>query len=282
MIVQPATIKLFLTDGNPEGVRTAEISNWSGMAIAGPRKDLASLLKRRELQGSGVYLLTGVDPESDQDLLYIGESEALSQRMKDHRKRDDWNHAVAFLSKDENLTKGHVRFLEDELLRIAKEAGRSILLNSTNSGSSLPESDKADMEVYLQKALQLLPVLGVDLLKSLDRDNESATDLLYCQIKGLKAVGLRNTDGFIVKKGSQAVSENRPSAGRWGKKRNELIDQGVLVDKGGNLEFSKDHQFSSPSAAGAAVRGGSSNGLTVWKNSSGQTLKEIEESGDSE
>ena len=189
--MQPATIKLFLTDGDPEGVRTAEISNWSGMAIAGPRKDLTTLLKRRELEGAGVYLLTGVDPESDQDLLYVGESEALHQRLKDHRKRDDWNHSVVFLSKDDNLTKSHLRFLEGELIRIARESGRSILLNSASSGSPLPESDSADMEVYLQKALQLLPVLGVDLLKSLERTDERAVDLLYCQIKGLKAVGLR-------------------------------------------------------------------------------------------
>jgi hypothetical protein len=62
--MQPATIKLFLTDGKPEGIRTAEISNWTGKAIAGPRSELAELLIREELLSPGVYLLTGVDPET--------------------------------------------------------------------------------------------------------------------------------------------------------------------------------------------------------------------------
>lgn len=35
-----ATVRIFLTKGNPTSVRTAEISNWTGKAIAGPRSQL--------------------------------------------------------------------------------------------------------------------------------------------------------------------------------------------------------------------------------------------------
>jgi hypothetical protein len=50
---QPATIKLFLVHGSPNGLRTAELSNWSGKAIAAPRTEIPELLKREELKNTG-------------------------------------------------------------------------------------------------------------------------------------------------------------------------------------------------------------------------------------
>ena len=41
--MQAATIKLFLPTGEATGIRTAEISNWTGKAIAGPRTALVSM-----------------------------------------------------------------------------------------------------------------------------------------------------------------------------------------------------------------------------------------------
>jgi len=37
-------------------------------------------------------------------------------------------------------------------------------MNGQSSGAKLPESDREDMEVFLEKIYQLLPVLGVELL----------------------------------------------------------------------------------------------------------------------
>ena len=50
--------------GEPKRLRTAELSNWTGKAVAGPRSEFESLLLREESQKSGVYFLTGNDPES--------------------------------------------------------------------------------------------------------------------------------------------------------------------------------------------------------------------------
>jgi hypothetical protein len=47
--MQAATIKLFLPSGEATGIRTAEISNWTGKAVAGPRTEIDTLLKRAEL-----------------------------------------------------------------------------------------------------------------------------------------------------------------------------------------------------------------------------------------
>jgi len=58
--------------------------------------------------------------------------------------------------------------------------------------------------------------------------------------------------------------------------RRRLIEDGTLVEDGGHLTFTRDSEFTSPSAAATVVHGGSANGLLAWKNKDGKTLKEIE------
>jgi hypothetical protein len=158
------TIKLFLPFGDPNRLRTAEIANWSGKAIAAPRTDLELLLARDELQQAGVYILTGIDPETGRPKAYIGEAEIIRDRLRQHRDKDFWVQAIAFLSKDENLTKAHVRYLEGRLIEVASAVGRFEVANAQGSGAKLPEPDREDMEVFLGRVHQLLPVLGSDIV----------------------------------------------------------------------------------------------------------------------
>ncbi|HHT00754.1 MAG TPA: GIY-YIG nuclease family protein [Thiomicrospira sp.] len=276
--MQPATIKLFLVHGSPNGLRIAELSNWSGKAIAAPRTEISALIKREELSSPGFYLLTGVDPESGDRALYIGEAENVANRLKNHASKDFWNSATVFVSKDENLTKAHIRYLEGILIDKELNNGSSVLMNAVSSGAKLPESDAAEMNVFLEKCLQLLPVLGVpEFSEKIDQISESK-DLLYCKIKGLTASGKRTANGFIVFAGSQAVLEHRASAKVVRAKREMLMEKGSLEKSDNHLVFVKDVEFGSPSTAGSVVRGGSTNGLTSWKNSKGIQLKTIAES----
>jgi hypothetical protein len=59
--------------------------------------------------------------------------------------------------------------------------------------------------------------------------------------------------------------------------RKQLIAEGVLIEKDGFLVFTKDTEFSSPSAAAAAIHGGSANGLIAWKTENGKSLKQLDE-----
>lgn len=275
--MQAATIKLFLVHGSPNGLRTAELSNWSGKAIAAPRTEISDLLKREELSSPGFYLLTGVDPESGDRAIYIGEAENVKSRLKGHASKDFWNAATVFVSKDENLTKAHIRYLEGILIERANSNGIAVVMNAVGSGAKLPESDAAEMDIFLEKCLQLLPVLGVpDFSNKIDQASESQ-DVLYCKIKGLVATGKRTANGFVVFAGSQAVLEHRPSSIRMRAKREKLIEKGVLEEKSDHLVFIEDTEFGSPSTAGSVVRGGNTNGLTSWRNVSGVRLKDIEE-----
>ena len=274
--MKPATIKIFLVNGNPESIRTAELSNWTGKAIAGPRSELADLLKREELVKPGVYFLTGVDPALDQPSIYIGEAESVKKRLSQHQQKDDWSQVVAFVSKDENLTKAHIRYLEGALITLANKAGRAKILNNASSGAKLPESDKADMDVYLDKLIQLLPVMGIELFKLIEAPPPNDEAVLYCRIKGLVATGNRSSGGFIVYKGSRAVLTHRASATTSKRRREGLMKNGVLVPEGDCLVFSRDYEFGSPGQAASSVRGGGTNGLTSWENSKGDCLRDLE------
>lgn len=277
-----ATVKIFLAEGDPDSIRTAEISNWSGKAVAGPRSQLELILARDEASKPGVYFLVGVNPETGRPTVYIGEAEVIKSRIKGHLDRDFWKAIIFFVSKDENLTKAHIKYLEGRLIEMAKSAGRFDLDNANASGARLPESDAADMDVFLGKIEQLLPVLGQDFLKPIVRaaTPRMLQDVLITETKNVKATGRQTENGFIVFKSSEAVLEERPSVKKYpypAKLRKELLDEGVLEKAKDRLLFVKDYEFTSPSAAASVVHGGHSNGLIVWKDKSGQTLKEREE-----
>jgi len=277
-----ATIKLFLPRGDAKSLRTAEISNWTGKAVAAPRTELDELLAREELDKAGVYILIGSDPLTNAPRAYIGEAEVIRDRLRQHKSKEFWVSAIVFVSKDENLTKAHVRYLESRLLAEAAKVSKFTIEQNQSGGSRLPESDREDMEVFLARIQQLLPVLGSDILSPISQPDAKAQPggVLLCRMKGAEGQGQRTANGFVVFKGSTAVLEERPSMGKYPYvmvHRKQLIAEGVLIEKDGFLVFTKDTEFSSPSAAAAVIHGGSANGLIAWKTENGKSLKQLDE-----
>lgn len=277
-----ATLKIFLVYGDPKRLRTAELSNWTGKAVSGPRSEFEKVLEREESIGSGVYFLTGTDPETNKSAIYIGEAECIKDRVKSHLSRDFWNNITFFVTKDENLTKAHIKYLEGRLIIIARATERAIVMNGQGSGARLPESDREEMEVFLEKMQQMLPVLGVEAFldkSSTTVHNKQKKEFINCNIKGLTATGYLTPNGIVVLKGSQAVLKERASAQKWPGvlvQRNNLIEEGALIQKDGAYLFVKDIEFTSPSSAAATIHGGSANGLTAWVNKDGVQLKQLQ------
>lgn len=135
------------------------------------------------------------------------------------------------------------------------------------------------MEIFLERIHQLLPVLGADFLQvSIEPQNQRSNEL-FCKIKGLEAKGTTTPGGFVVYAKSQAVLKERDSAAKqpWiGRMRQTLLEQGNLQQESDRLVFLKDTEFMSASAAAAVIHGGPSNGLELWKNRDGKTLKMLE------
>jgi hypothetical protein len=116
-----ATIGIFLVQGDPKRLRTAKLRNWTIQAVAGPRSEFEGVIGRDESGRSGVYFLTGNDPESGRPALYMGEAENIRERIKAHLEKDFWNQIVHFTSKDDSLTKAHIRYLEGKLIEQARD-----------------------------------------------------------------------------------------------------------------------------------------------------------------
>src|ERR1017187_8992651 len=276
-----ATIKLFLPRGDAKSLRTAEISNWTGKAVAAPRTELDELLQREELEKAGVYILSGTDPLSGLPRAYIGEAEIIRERLKQHKAKEFWVSAIVFVSKDENLTKAHVRYLESRLLAEAAHVNRFKLEQNQAGGSRLPESDREDMEVFLARIRHPFPVPGSDIPAPIAHPaaNAQPGGVLLCRNKGAEARGQRTANGFVVFHGSTAVLEERPSAESYPyvvAQRKQLIADGTLIEKDGFLVFTKDAEFSSPSGAAIVIHGGSANGLIAWKTKDGKSLRQLE------
>lgn len=279
-------IRLFLVDGTPNGLLTAEIMNWTGHALTSPRTKLQDLVQRPECGRTGVYFLVGPDPDNAlRPLVYIGESDDVAKRLKQHNQPEDkggkdfWERVCLITSKDQNLTKAHVKYLESRLIALAKQSGRCGLVNGTaHDYTVLPESDQADMAFFIDQVRIILPVLGFDFLRdrqkltdqapaSADTEPELVTFAMELPKHGVAAEAQELDGEFIVLAGSQA-------RGKWvGSSRHtsykplyeQLTEDGVLVpDTSGVVRFSQDQPFSSPSAAAAVVSGRTANGRIVW------------------
>ena len=274
------TIKIFLIDGEPNGRMTSELSNWSGKAYKIPRIKVKDCIDRNDLVSTVVYLLLGKDEEG-KELVYIGEAESILKRLNQHlNQKDFWNEAIVFISKDENLNKAHVKYLENRLHNIAHSAKRYKVENSIiPTQSSISESDRAEMEEFVENIKMLVNTLGHKVFDE-KRDFKPKQKVEIFAIKaarGADGQGEPTSDGFVVLKGSKAastiVNSMTPS---FVKLRQKLIDEGVLVNKIEYFEFSDDYIFSSPSTAAVMVMGRNANGLSEWKLKDGKTLKEFE------
>lgn len=274
------TIKIFLIDGDPNGRMSCELSNWSGKAYKIPRIKIRDCTDRADLTSTGVYLLFGKDEEG-KDQVYIGEAESILKRLNQQlTSKDFWNEAIVFISKDENLNKAHIKYLESRLHEMAVAANRYKVDNSIiPTQSSISESDRAEMEEFIEYIKLLVNTLGQ---KVLDDKREGKPkqkrELFWIKgTRGAEAQGELTSEGFVVLKDSKAAGTTVASMTQGlVSSRQKLISEGILKDKGNYLEFPDDFIFSSPSTAASIVLGRNANGLTEWKLKDGRSLKEFE------
>lgn len=283
------TLKVFLVDGAPNGLLTAEIMNWTGHVITGPRSRLPELIQRPEVQRTAVYFLVGPDQGAGIGTqVYIGETDDAARRLAQHNKpedkggRDCWERVCVVTSKDANLTKGHIKYLESRLITTAKATGRCELMNSTDPEyAGLPEADRSDMEFFLEQIQTLLPVLGYDFLR--DRpgvgetaagsnpvaDNRNLSPVFVGDVKrySITARGQEIDGEFVVFHGSKARRECEGVEGSYTKLFHDLVRTGVLRPTGDGLhnKFTQDYAFASPIAAAAVVAGRAANGRIHWQ-----------------
>ncbi len=279
----PFSLRIFIANGDPDGLRVVERSNWIGKAIMFPRALYPQVRNRSEFHQTGVYLLLGPRTQGDGETLYIGEGDPVRPRLEDHyAKKDFWTRAVFFVAGPGQLNKAHVQYLEAKLVSGAHAAKRMPLENKNRpSEPTLSEADCADMDVFLDNILGMLPVLGIHVFEQSPSTAKASDLILTCKGRGVTANGQDTPQGFVVKAGSFAADDHVPSLKTHFPNvcalRTDLLESGVLVSEGNSLRFTQDHTFNSPSMASSVVLGRPSNGRADWKDASGRTLKQIQE-----
>ncbi|ACB84388.1 GIY-YIG nuclease family protein [Natranaerobius thermophilus] len=279
--MNPKTIQIFLPDGSPSSIRIAEITSSIVKLVSVPRNKLDAADKRDELKNVGVYFLIGDDEEKAKPIVYIGEAEDCYKRLKQHNKnKDNWNNAVVAISKTNNFTKAHVKYLEYYCYVKAHEIGRWEIDNSNiPTKPFVPEPMEADLFDVYNTIKILLSTLGFPIFEEIPKSKRKS--VFVCKGKEAYAEGDYIDEGFVVYKGSKANLTETQSAGEWLiNLRKQLIESGVLVKRDEIYEFSSNYIFSSPSAAAATVLARRANGWTEWKNKDGKTLDDVKRKSD--
>ena len=285
------TVKIYLSDGTPSGVRHAEIIGWTGQAIACSRSRIPELRDWSEIQRPGIYFLLWRGDSIDAGRVYVGETEEMLKRLTEQTKAMDfWNEAVAFTSKDENLTKGHIKYLERRLVALTETVGRYEVENKNSPQSGyLPRSEADAMEEFIDNLRIVLGTLGYRFLEPISAsatvgpshqkpENPILGTKLSFEFLGMSAYGTQSDQGFIVFSGSCVTPSDAESLSPVLKaQKSELVEGGVLALHGSKYRFQRDYVFNSPSAAASLVSGAPRSGPQSWHDETGKSLKQLEE-----
>ncbi|AMA48755.1 MULTISPECIES: GIY-YIG nuclease family protein [Flavobacterium] len=294
------SIRIYLKEGSVTGIKFAELVNQTIQSLSCPRTKIAELNKHfpNEINTQGVYFLIGYEEDTGKQIVYIGEAENVWDRLKNHDyQKDFWNEVIVFTSKDDNLTKSHIKYLESRLIEVANQTKRYGLKNGNSpSLSSLPLPDKDAMEEFLSNIKILTGTLGHKFLENpISHKNISEIEIslndkiddnktierigeleLYLNISGIKASAIQTNEGLVVLQGSEA-SKNPTKNYGYGSLRDSLVSEKIIESNSNDkLYFSRNYLFNSVSAAAAVILGYSVNGRNVWKNKNGKSINEIE------
>lgn len=277
-------IRIFVIGDDPRSLRHVELDNWTGLAVTGQPAFFKRALKSEELRRSCVYLLIQSGGQDDLPRLYIGESDDFSKRYPNSAFPLDFDNFIIFTSKDDNLTRAHVKWLELRLWEMLSEnVGQVSIANSNKpTGSNLPKPDKAMTATYLKNMVYVLEALGWDLFTRSERGVSAAirpgdggdaispvpATRFFTHLPrqdGQFAYLEQAKTGYILKQGSKisaTVTESLPANVR--RLRSQLLADGTLVQRGEVLELTQDISFAKPSPASALVKGRSSTGHGDW------------------
>jgi len=178
----PYSIRIFIPEGDPNGLRIISNVNWTGTGVVFPRDKWASALEHGDIKKPGIYILWGYndDPEDPRIRVYIGEGDYVPHRIESHlEKKDFWAHAIVFTS--DSLNKAYIRYIESMLVARARKYNRCIVENGTDPAKPpMSASDCADAEAFLRQILQILPLVDISVFDEpkityIKKDNQDSS-----------------------------------------------------------------------------------------------------------
>lgn len=275
----PFTIQTFFPNGNPRSIQISNIPIRTVQSILIPRDNLKEVSLCEGLNYNGIYFLfeeEGYLQANGETNVYIGESEDIAERLNNHaRNKDNWIVAIVFTttSKENQLNKAELKYLENYCYQKVLEAGRYKLDQNVPTQSFVSEARKAELEDIFQSISTLLTFSGYPLFIPVVSSNNLSEkeELFYLNVRGSDAKAIYSKDGMTVFKGSKMTTLEPNKGFRRQKLLNQLIAS-EIIDRNG--QFLKDYTFTAPSTAVDILSKGSYNGWNAWKNSSGISLDE--------
>ena len=283
-------ISVYLMDGDATGRMKATIANWTGVAYRIPRTALDLCKDRDDLKQSGVYFLFGVDDQSGDNVVYIGQAgarkngEGILNRLSEHKRNPDkdyWTEAVVFTTSNNSFGPTEISYLENRFCGMAQSAKRYTVKNGNDpTHGNITEEKESELEEFVDFARLIMGVLGHKVFEPLvkvvvvtaEPEPVKETPLLHFETKRVQATGCIVADGFVVMKGSRldpTISKSCPSnVVEFRQKFSSRIIDDVLAE---------DVLLPSPSAAASFVSGSSRNGKIAWKTAEGVALGQLED-----
>lgn len=294
MGVRGKSINLFLMDGTAVGRIKCTLANWTGVAYKIPRTELDKCKEREDLKQSGVYFLFGISDDTGENIVYIGQAgarkngEGILYRLQEHKRdesKDYWTEAVVFTTSNNSFGPTEISYLENRFFNLAKDAKRYNVKNNVDPTSGhVTEEKESELEEFIEYAEIVMGTFGHRVFDSLEEkpiykveEDVEINDepLLVLKTTKAEAKGRRTNEGFVVYKGaSVSVSPTKSCPEtilNLRSKYTERVKDGVLIE---------DTLFTSPSAAAGFVTYASANGIIMWLDEKGRTLREIESNED--
>lgn len=99
---------------------------------------------------------------------------------------------------------------------------------------------------------------------------------IFLEAQGIKASGcLKEDETVIIYSGSEIYSKIKDIASdSLGETRQDLLNNGIIEEGVGGLQFAQDYAVSSVSKAAELILGGSRNGWEYWKDENGVIIKD--------
>ena len=267
------SLRVFMAEGTADGLALVDHSQWIGRCMIVPRASYRAHARRRELSDMGVYVLTGPNPKTACERVFVSQTAKLRDEIDAIANKDFWTSMIVLTAEGPRLHRAHTDYIETRLVQIARGCAAAEVDNE--NGHSLPqlfEADAADAEHFVEQIVLMMPTLGVRAFEATP-SAEPGTKLRRLSSKGAVGTGYKAGGRFVVQAGSTAARQDGADLpGYVSDLRRSLLSRGVLADENNKLyRFARDFAFDTPALAGMLVAGESVQ-ADAWNQSVNQTV----------
>ena len=280
-----------------EGRVKCGLANWTGLAYKIPRDYFAQSDSIKETKNNGIYFMIGVDEESDQPAVYVGQARQrsngqglLGRIVEPHNSITYWKEAILLTTRDDYFGPTELCYLAHKLYKIAKEAKRYLVTNGNTPSIGNPTEEKqCELDEFIEYAKLVISAMGykflIPIVPEMIKRKMSAQDvgvkeqqesdgigphIFKMSYNGANATAALTDDGVVLLQGSSINEAMTNTCPETVKKNRELYADKII-----NGVLQEDVLFKSPSGAATFVAGAHVNGKTYWQSENGKTIGEL-------